>query len=87
MILDKHFFFQLQMARGHQKELARQRNEKNAAAGKPTTQKGTAGKMIVIQDFLIRSILISFSCWFDLSMSSLQSTKTVDLFFSIICLF
>ncbi len=31
------------MARGHQKELARQRNEKGGAAGKPTTQKGTAG--------------------------------------------
>jgi hypothetical protein len=34
------------MARGHQKELSRQRNEKGAAANKPTTQKGTAGKKI-----------------------------------------
>ncbi len=32
------------MARGHQKELARQRNEKGGASNKPTTQKGTAGK-------------------------------------------
>jgi hypothetical protein len=31
------------MARGHQKELARQRNEKGGAGNKPTTQKGTAG--------------------------------------------
>jgi hypothetical protein len=31
------------MARGHQKELARQRNDKNGGAGKATTQKGTAG--------------------------------------------
>lgn len=34
------------MARGHQKELARQRNDKNAAGNKPTTQKGTAGKIL-----------------------------------------
>ncbi len=34
------------MARGHQKELARQRNEKGGAGNKPTTQKGTAGKKI-----------------------------------------
>ena len=33
------------MARGHQKELARQRNDKNGPSGKPTTQKGTAGKI------------------------------------------
>lgn len=32
------------MARGHQKELSRQRNEKNGNSSKPTTQKGTAGK-------------------------------------------
>jgi hypothetical protein len=32
------------MARGHQKELARQRNEKSAHSNKSTTQKGTAGK-------------------------------------------
>ncbi len=32
------------MARGHQKELARQRNDKNGPGNKPTTQKGTAGK-------------------------------------------
>jgi len=32
------------MARGHQKELSRQRNDKNGAGNKPTTQKGTAGK-------------------------------------------
>jgi hypothetical protein len=32
------------MARGHQKELARQRNDKNGG-NKPTTQKGTAGKI------------------------------------------
>ncbi len=32
------------MARGHQKELARQRNDKPGNGGKPTTQKGTAGK-------------------------------------------
>ena len=32
------------MARGHQKELSRQRNDKNNGSGKPTTQKGTAGK-------------------------------------------
>lgn len=32
------------MARGHQKELARARNDKNGGSGKPTTQKGTAGK-------------------------------------------
>jgi hypothetical protein len=36
------------MARGHQKELARQRNDKNGGAGKPTTQKGTAGRKISI---------------------------------------
>ena len=34
------------MARGHQKELARARNDKNGPSGKPTTQKGTAGKEI-----------------------------------------
>lgn len=36
------------MARGHQKELARQRNEKNANSSKPTTQKGTAGKVKLV---------------------------------------
>jgi hypothetical protein len=41
-VLDKNF---ITMARGHQKELARQRNDKGAA-NKPTTQKGTAGKHI-----------------------------------------
>jgi hypothetical protein len=35
------------MARGHQKELSRQRNDKNGS-GKPTTQKGTAGKKMNI---------------------------------------
>lgn len=35
-----------EMARGHQKELARARNEKGGAGGKPTTQKGTAGRKI-----------------------------------------
>ena len=33
------------MARGHQKELSRQRNEKTGNSNKPTTQKGTAGKI------------------------------------------
>ena len=33
------------MARGHQKELSRQRNDKNGPSNKPTTQKGTAGKI------------------------------------------
>ncbi|CAF0921157.1 unnamed protein product [Rotaria sordida] len=36
------------MARGHQKELARQRNEKNAS-NKSTTQKGTAAAGLTYQ--------------------------------------
>jgi hypothetical protein len=40
------------MARGHQKELARQRNEKGAASNKPTTQKGTAGKKMNISFYI-----------------------------------
>lgn len=36
------------MARGHQKELARQRNEKNGASNKPTSQKGTAGILYIL---------------------------------------
>ncbi|CAF0756681.1 unnamed protein product [Adineta ricciae] len=37
------------MARGHQKELARQRNEKNGAGNKPTSQKGTAAAGLTYQ--------------------------------------
>ncbi|CAF2331988.1 unnamed protein product [Rotaria sp. Silwood2] len=37
------------MARGHQKELARQRNDKNSASSKPTTQKGTADAALTYQ--------------------------------------
>jgi len=40
------------MARGHQKELARQRNEKSGASNKPTTQKGTAGKKMNISFYI-----------------------------------
>jgi hypothetical protein len=43
------------MARGHQKELARQRNDKNGAGGKPTTQKGTAGKKLNILYVIFKS--------------------------------
>jgi hypothetical protein len=58
------------MARGHQKELSRQRSEKNAASNKPTTQKGTAGKknFSFTQNisFLLNDLLSS--CWINLSM-------------------
>ncbi|CAF2634879.1 unnamed protein product [Rotaria sp. Silwood2] len=37
------------MARGHQKELARQRNEKSGSSNKPTTQKGTAAAGLTYQ--------------------------------------
>ncbi|CAF1162647.1 unnamed protein product [Rotaria sp. Silwood1] len=37
------------MARGHQKELARQRNDKNAAANKSKSQKGTAAAGLTYQ--------------------------------------
>ncbi|UJR33977.1 hypothetical protein I4U23_021393 [Adineta vaga] len=50
--LKKEDFFyksKTQMARGHQKELARQRNEKSGAGGKPTTQKGTAAAGLTFQ--------------------------------------
>ena len=50
------------MARGHQKELARQRNEKNGAGGKPTTQKGTAGKTFFITHRSIILFQLHFSC-------------------------
>ncbi|CAF1214718.1 unnamed protein product [Rotaria socialis] len=37
------------MARGHQKELARQRNDKNGSGNKPTTQKGTNAAALTYQ--------------------------------------
>ncbi|UJR13387.1 hypothetical protein I4U23_000403 [Adineta vaga] len=37
------------MARGHQKELSRQRNEKGNNSNKPTTQKGTAAASLTYQ--------------------------------------
>ena len=54
--------YQKRMARGHQKELARQRNEKNGAGGKPTTQKGTAGKTFFITHRSIILFQLHFSC-------------------------
>jgi hypothetical protein len=56
------------MARGHQKELARQRSDKNNGSGKPTTQKGTAGKKMSI---LYVIFTFNFSCEFNISMFSL----------------
>lgn len=66
ILSDKKFFQVYQMARGHQKELARQRNEKNGNSNKPTTQKGTAGKNF--STFKSQLLLLHFSCWFNLSM-------------------
>jgi hypothetical protein len=57
------------MARGHQKELARQRNDKNGGAGKPTTQKGTAGRKYLFSLTLINAFYSS--CCFNVSMSCL----------------
>jgi len=60
------------MARGHQKELSRQRNDKNGGSNKPTTQKGTAGKKISNFPYeSIFSLMIFFSRSFNLSMCCL----------------
>jgi hypothetical protein len=58
------------MARGHQKELSRQRNEKNGPGNKPTTQKGTAGmhrttsldhRILLFDDYFLAAAL-TYQC-------------------------